>query len=357
MEVMTAKDAALNWDISQRRVAKLCEEGRIAGAEMLGNHMWVIPKDANKPIDGRIIRYANDKKIKPFIKWVGGKGQILDEIRKNYPPELGKSIKKYAEPFVGGGAVLFDVLANYDLDEVYISDSNPELINLYENIQKNVGALIKMLKIREEKYLALNEEERKLYYYEVRNTYNSYIGSSKNSLEKAVCFMFLNKTCFNGLYRVNRKGEFNVPMGAYTKPLICDENNLRAVSKALKKVRIVCGDYHDCDEFVDKNTFVYFDPPYRPLNATSSFTAYTENDFDDEDQKELAEFIKKLNERGAYVMASNSDPKNVNPEDDFFEDLYKKSKMKINRISASRAINSKGSARGKISELLICSIL
>ena len=171
--------------------------------------------------------------------------------------------------------------------------------------------------------------------------------------EIASLFIFLNRTCFNGLYRVNSKGEYNVPIGSYKAPLICDEDNLRQVSQALSRVQIVCGDYRNSNFFVDSNTFVYFDPPYRPLNATSNFTAYTENAFDDKSQSELAEYIQELSDRGAYVLASNSDPKNINPEDDFFDDLY--SRMRIMRISASRMINSNASSRGKISELLISS--
>ena len=171
--------------------------------------------------------------------------------------------------------------------------------------------------------------------------------------EIASLFIFLNRTCFNGLYRVNSKGEYNVPIGSYKAPLICDMDNLRQVSEALSNVTIVCGDYRKSDDFVDSNTFVYFDPPYRPLNATSSFTAYTENAFDDKAQAELAEYIQQLSDRDAYVVASNSDPKNTDPDDDFFDELY--SKMKIMRIFASRMINSNASSRGKISELLICS--
>ena len=163
--------------------------------------------------------------------------------------------------------------------------------------------------------------------------------------------IFLNKTCFNGLFRVNKKGLFNVPMGAYKNPLICDEINLRAVSEKLQKVTIVCGDYRKSAEFIDKNTFVYFDPPYRPITDTASFTAYTENLFNDEEQVELAHFVDDMHRKGAKIVVSNSDPKNSNTQDDFFDNIY--STHKIKRVEATRMINCNSEARGKIKELLI----
>ena len=289
---------------------------------------------------------------KPFIKWVGGKGQLLPEINKLYPIELGKNINKYAEIFLGGGAVLFDILSKYKLDEVYISDKNLELINTYKSIRDNVDILIKSLKEMEEQYIPLNNEDRKIYYYEKREEYNSLkINSEMNNIEKAILFIFLNKTCFNGLYRVNKKGKFNVPMGAYKKPKICDEENLKNVSMALKKVKIVYADYRESEEFIDNKTFVYIDPPYRPLNITSSFTSYTENDFSDKEQIELAEYINVLNKKGAKIVISNSDPKNNDIDDNFFDKLYKN--YNINRVKATRMLNSNASLRGAINELLI----
>lgn len=289
---------------------------------------------------------------KPFIKWVGGKGQLLSEINKLYPVELGKNINKYAEIFVGGGAVLFDILSKYKLDEVYISDKNLELINTYKSIRDDVGILIKLLKEMEEQYTSLNNENRKLYYYEKRREYNNLkINIEENNIEKAVLFIFLNKTCFNGLYRVNKKGEFNVPIGTYKKPKICDEENLKNVSMALKKVKIVYADYRESEEFIDNKTFVYIDPPYRPLNITSSFTSYTENDFSDKEQIELAEYINVLNKKGAKIVISNSDPKNNDIDDNFFDKLYKN--YNINRVKATRMLNSNANLRGAINELLI----
>lgn len=350
MDYISAKEAANLWGISQRRVAALCSNDRIPGSEMIGN-MWLIPKTAEKPDDGRSSRYENETKLKPFLKWAGGKGQLLEEIRKKYPDSLGNSIKKYAEPFVGGGAVLFDILSNYEMDEVYISDSNRELICTYQNIRDNIDELIEILQEYEEKYIPLAEDERKTIYYENRKKFNELKTNHRECTELAALFIFLNRTCFNGLYRVNAKGEYNVPMGSYKKPCICDERNLRNISSAMKNITIVCGDYHNSDDFIDDNTFVYFDPPYRPLSESSSFTAYTENDFNDRDQEYLAQYISELSDKGAYVVASNSDPKNTNPDDDFFDNLYKD--FAIERIYATRMINSKASERGKITELLI----
>jgi DNA adenine methylase len=350
MNYMSAKEAAELWGISQRRVAILCSEQRIPNAEMIGN-MWIIPKDATKPIDGRSIRHMKEKRMKPFVKWAGGKGQLIYEIRKQYPKGLGDTIRKYAEPFVGGGAVLFDILNEYELDEVYISDINAELINTYQVLRDDADALISRLSQYQDEYLPLSDDSRKEYYYKKRKRFNELKCQDVLDTEIASLFIFLNRTCFNGLYRVNSKGEYNVPIGSYKAPLICDEYNLRQVSKALSGVTIVCGDYRESIDFIDNNTFVYFDPPYRPLNATSSFTAYTENVFDDKAQSELAKYIQQLSDRGAYVVASNSDPKNIDPDDDFFDGLY--SKMKIMRITASRMINSDAGSRGKISELLI----
>ncbi|MEG1413429.1 MAG: DNA adenine methylase [Acidaminococcaceae bacterium] len=354
MQYISAKATARKWEISQRRVAVLCAEKRIVGATKVGN-MWLIPSKAMKPIDARSSQYMekSKQKLKPFVKWAGGKGQLLTEIRKVYPAQLGKTITKYAEPFVGGGAVLFDVLSNYELDSLYISDINAELINTYKIIRDDIDKLIERLSLIQLEYLAMEIEQRKLYYYDKRFVFNGLKINldERTNVEKAALFIFLNKTCFNGLYRVNKKGLFNVPMGAYKTPCICDAENLRNISQALKKVIIVCGDYRKSVTFIDQNTFVYFDPPYRPLTETASFTSYTEQIFDDQAQKELAYFVAQMSEQGAKIVASNSDPKNSNAEDDFFDVLY--SEHKINRIEATRMINCNGSSRGKISELLI----
>ncbi|MBR5486754.1 MAG: Dam family site-specific DNA-(adenine-N6)-methyltransferase [Phascolarctobacterium sp.] len=352
MKYMTAKEAAEKWNISQRRVAVLCTEKRIANAEMLGN-MWLIPKNAEKPQDARSLRYFDDKKIKPFLKWAGGKSQILETIKQNFPAGFGKTIRKYAEPFVGGGAVLFEILANYDLDEIMIADINRELVNSFVVVRDNVDELIDLLGYMQDEFLPLSTEGRKEYYYNKRELFNKLKQDESNSMSVALAalFIFLNKTCFNGLYRVNSKGGFNVPMGAYKNPLICDIENLQLISQKLQKVKIVCGDYRESSEFIDENTFVYFDPPYRPLTTTSSFTSYNEVVFTDCNQEELAEYINLLNERQAKILLSNSDPKNYDEEDNFFDNLY--ANYNIKRIEATRMINSKSTGRGKIKELLI----
>ena len=354
MAFMTAREASTLWGISQRRVAIFCSEDRVEGAKLMGN-MWLIPQDAQKPNDARSLRFQSKTPatVKPFLKWAGGKAQILGNIRLKYPAELGKTVTKYAEPFVGGGAVLFDILSNYSIKEIYISDINRELILTYQKIRDDIEDLISMLKEIESIYIGADESERKEIYYDKRKRFNTLKLENNESTEIAALFIFLNKTCFNGLYRVNSKGEFNVPQGSYKNPSICDEENLKAVSEKLKNVQIVCGDYKESESFIDENTFVYFDPPYRPLTDSANFTSYTKDGFGDNEQIKLAHYINELSERGAYVIASNSDPKNANEGDDFFDELY--AKHKIFRINASRAINSLGSKRGKVSELLIAS--
>lgn len=290
---------------------------------------------------------------KPFVKWAGGKSQILDDIRAKYPAGLGKSITKYAEPFVGGGAVLFDVLSLYELESVYISDINSELITTYIVIRDNPDALISLLYSMQCYYWQADKDARKVFYYEMRERFNKIKIEQCDSIEAAALFIFLNRTCFNGLYRVNSKGYFNVPMGSYNKPTICDVENIKAVSACLQGVQIVCGDYRMSRDFMDNKTFAYFDPPYRPLSQTSSFTAYAQDGFGDSEQTELAHFIDEICDKGAFVIASNSDPKNTNADDEFFDELY--SKYRITRISANRMINSSAYGRGKINELLITS--
>lgn len=353
LSFISAKEAAEKWNISQRRVSVLCSENRINGAMMVGN-MWIIPSNAEKPLDKRTVRYEKSKTVtlKPFVKWVGGKSQLVEQIEKMLPTDGERLLTKYAEPMVGGGALFFSILSKYDFEELYIGDINAELINAYRAVKNDVDNLIAKLNEMQMLFLPMDENGRKYYYYTIRDRFNSTILSEETSTEKAAQFIFLNKTCFNGLYRVNRKGQFNVPMGAYKNPNICDDENLRNIHKALQNVTIVCGDYSLSKSFIDKDTFVYVDPPYRPISETSGFTAYNTDVFDDEEQIRLAKFIDEINLSGAKIVLSNSDPKNVNEEDNFFDDLYKN--YKINRVEANRAINSKGDKRGKINELLIC---
>ena len=353
LSFISAKEAAEKWEISQRRVAILCSENRRDGAMMVGN-MWIIPSTAEKPIDKRTVRYEKETKteLKPFLKWVGGKSQLINEIEKLLPVDGEKVLTKYAEPMVGGGALLFSVLSKYDFEELYISDINAELINAYIVVRDNIDLLVEKLTEMQAIFLPMNENGRKYFYYNARDKFNALQLSQETAVEKAALFIFLNKTCFNGLYRVNKKGQFNVPMGAYKNPTICDENNLRNISNALQNVEIVCGDYTLSESFIDNNTFVYIDPPYRPISETSAFTSYNSDSFDDNEQIRLSQYIERIDKVGAKVVLSNSDPKNVNPDDMFFDDLYKS--FKIHRVEATRAINSKAEKRGKISELLIC---
>lgn len=289
--------------------------------------------------------------LKPFLKWAGGKSQLLNEIKKYYR-FANSEVTKYAEPFIGGGAVLFDILSLYDLKEVYISDINADLINTYKVIRDNIDALIISLKKLSNEFLPLDMTARKEYYLSKRKLFNTINSDdSSESILKAALMIFLNKTCFNGLFRVNKKGHFNVPMGVYKNPLICDEDNLRAISKKLQNVTIVCGDYKKSADFIDNHTFVYFNPPYRPITKTSSFTAYTNQSFDDKNQVELANFVSLLDKKGAKIVVSNSDPKNTNCADNFFDEIY--SSCSIKRVDATRMINSKSEGRGKIKELLI----
>ena len=289
---------------------------------------------------------------KPFVKWVGGKSQLLEEIRKKYP----QKIEKYCEPFVGGGAVLFDILQKFQPKEVLINDINKELINTYLQVKNHCEELINQLNELQTQYKKLGQEDRKVLFYEKRTRYNELKvnGDELENLEKATLFIFLNKTCFNGLYRVNSKGLFNVPFNNAKNPLICDAENLRSCSQVLQNVILKTGDYKECESFIDEKTFVYIDPPYRPLTQTSAFTSYSENQFLDKEQIELAQFIDNIAKKGSTILASNSDPKNSNEEDDFFDNLY--SNFEIERVSASRMINANPEKRGAIREILISNI-
>ena len=293
------------------------------------------------------------EKIRPFVKWAGGKGSLIPQLNNFYPYELKNGIiKKYIEPFVGGGAVLIDILQKYDIQEVYAFDINIDLINSYNVIKCNVEELINNLKQMETEYLQLGQEERKNYFYNMRDEYNNYeLEENEQNIQRTAQFIYLNRTCFNGLYRVNKNGKFNVPVGSYKNPTICDEENLRQLSQLIQNVQFQYGDYSKSMDYVTENTFVYFDPPYRPLNVTSGFTSYTKEDFNDENQKELARFYGELNVRNVKLMLSNSNPKNINKEDTFFDNIYQG--FNINQIQASRMINANSNGRGKISEILV----
>ncbi|MCL1901298.1 MAG: DNA adenine methylase [Firmicutes bacterium] len=289
---------------------------------------------------------------KPFVKWAGGKGQLIEKLNMLYPHELvnGK-IKTYIEPFVGGGAVLFDVLQKFNIAKAVIIDLNKELMNCYRCIKVSVNKIIEQLEMLQKTFIDLSVEERAKYFLSVRKKYNSIRLNGQYDFEKSADFIFLNKTCFNGLYRVNSRGEFNVPFGKYKNPLICDRENLLLINKLLQKVEILYGDYSKCKDFADKDTFVYFDPPYRPITNTQSFVGYSQDGFNDNNQKELAEFVKELAKKGCKFMLSNSDPKNEDQTDNFFDDLY--ISFDIKRINAKRMINCQADKRGDITEIVV----
>ena len=290
--------------------------------------------------------------VKPFVKWAGGKNSLIPQLTKYYPLELKDgTIERYIEPFVGGGAVLIDILQKYEVKEAYAFDINKDLINCYNVIKTNVENLIQELDKKEKEFLILDNDARQQYFYNIRTEYNSYTLNEDINVKRASEFIFLNRTCFNGLYRVNKDGKFNVPCGKYKNPTICDSNNLRNLSNLIKNVTFEYGDYKKSESFVNENTFVYFDPPYRPLSITSGFTSYTKEDFNDDNQKELANYFYKLDLKNAKLMLSNSNPKNVNEDDNFFDNIYKG--FVINEVSAKRMINANAKGRGEISELLI----
>ena len=295
----------------------------------------------------------SQKNLKPILKWAGGKTQLLTDITHAFPDEFGNSINKYAEPFVGGGAVLFYVLSNYKLDSIYISDINAELMNMYSVIRDNAHDLIDILNKYQSEYDTSSKDDRKQYYYDKRYDFNKLIltGESKKGINSAALFIFLNRTCFNGLYRANKQGLFNVPQGQQNNPVICNSDNILSVASALSNVEIVCGDYKKSKSFIDNKTLVYLDPPYRPLKGRDSFISYTELEFDDSCQRELAGYIEDLDAKGAHIILSNSDPKNVDNDDEFFDELY--AGYDIQRILAKRKINRNADSRGYITELLI----
>jgi len=291
---------------------------------------------------------------KPFIKWVGGKTQLLGDIKKSLPKLLNKRENiTYIEPFVGGGAVLFWILQEYhNITKAVINDINAELICTYRIIRNDVNSLISELNNLQAAYLPLSPENRKDFFLKERSVFNS---KSTSDIQTAALFIFLNRTCFNGLYRVNSKGEFNVPHGKYTNPRICDEATLRADSELLQKVEILCGDFAQTGKYAGKDVLYYFDPPYRPLTETAAFTSYATGGFNDAEQTRLRDFCDEIAGNKSMFVASNSDPQNVDSEDKFFDKLYEM--FNIKRVSAARMINSKGDGRGAISEIMISNII
>ena len=290
---------------------------------------------------------------KPFLKWAGGKRQLITTIEGVLPKNI-EELDTYIEPFIGGGALLFHFLEKNQFKNWHISDINPELILCYKRIKDSVKLVNTALNKLISEYPTDNEN-RATFFYGIRSQWNSNLDienmSKMKQCERVAQTIFLNKTCFNGLFRLNRKGEFNVPTGKYVNPSFPSNKDLIAVSKALSNVKIHLGAYDSAIDWIEGETLVYFDPPYRPLSKTSSFVSYSKGDFNDEDQNNLAEFCNTLNDRNVKFILSNSDPKNTVPDDDFFDDLY--SNFTIQRVHAGRAINSNPKKRGKITELLV----
>ena len=293
----------------------------------------------------------SEVKAKPFVKWAGGKGQLLEQLDRLLPSDLAKRKGLvYVEPFVGGGAMLFHMLAKYpNIERALVNDLNDDLVTCYRIVKAKPEELIAELKTLQDEFWAKNDEQtRKAMYLAKRERYNL---RKSNDVETAALFIFLNRTCFNGLYRVNSKGAYNVPFGKAQRPLICDVTTIRADSKLLQKVEIMCGDFAGVTNGIAGKAFFYFDPPYRPLTQTAAFTAYSKDGFGDDEQERLAGLCRMLDEKGHQWLLSNSDPHNVNSRDMFFEKLYEG--FEVKRVSASRAINSKADGRGKITELAI----
>jgi DNA adenine methylase len=295
---------------------------------------------------------------RPFLKWAGGKSQLLAQLESFFPPHLESGeINRYVEPFIGSGAVFFHLAQTYPVETFAIADVNPELILAYCTVQRDVNSLIESLAEIGGRYLRLGETERRNFYYAVRERFNSQSSAidrlqfSAAWVERTSMLIFLNRTGYNGLFRLNSRGEFNVPFGRYRNPRLLDERNLRAVAGLLQGVQIRFSDFEAIEEWVDPNTLVYFDPPYRPISGTAHFTSYSKEGFDEGQQLRLAAFYHRLDKTGARLMLSNSDPRGNDPEDDFFERAY--AGYRIERLSAKRNINSVANKRGPITELLI----
>jgi len=299
-----------------------------------------------------------DVGAKPFLKWAGGKGQLLERFQELYPKELKEGkIKTFYEPFLGSGAVFFDVAQHYNIEHAYLYDINEELILTYRVIQKDVSKLLDFLYRYQKNYLKLDKKQRQKFFYDQRTNYNlqrfniDYDRYSEQWFPRAAQLIFLNRTCFNGLYRVNSKGEFNSPAGDYENPTICDEQNLLAVHQVLQIAVIKKADFKEVVNDLKASSFVYFDPPYRPISKTASFKAYSKHDFTDNEQIQLANLFRKLDKKGNLLMLSNSDPKNHDPNDNFFDEIYRD--YNIIRIPAKRMINSDPTKRGAINEIVV----
>ncbi len=290
-------------------------------------------------------------KAKPFIKWVGGKNQLIQQLEALLPSDFSKRENiTYIEPFVGGGAMLFHMLQTHkNIKHAVINDINPDLIICYKTVRDQPKELVRSLaSIQEDYYSVKCEEAKKEYYLRMRDRYNA---KPTDPIENTTLFFFLNRTCFNGLYRVNKAGKFNVPCGRYKRPLICDADTIYADSRLLQHVTILTGDFEQTFEYIDGTAFFYFDPPYRPLSGTSCFNDYAKEIFDDAAQIRLKLFCDRLQNVKIPFMLSNSDCLGKNGTDRFFDDLYED--YNISRVWASRHVNANGAKRGKLTELLV----
>ncbi|KDN25081.1 DNA adenine methylase [Moraxella bovoculi 237] len=294
--------------------------------------------------------------MKPFIKWAGGKNSLLDEIQKRLPDFVYSQDFCLVEPFVGGGAVSLWALSDLPhLKQLIINDYNADLINVYQVIKNHPDDLIWYIESLQNDYNQLTDlESKKPYFYHKRDIFNTRSG---NNIEQAGLFIFLNKSAFNGLYRVNKNNQFNVPIGSYKSPKFIDKDNILTISQKLQNTQILTGDFELVLSYLpnDLPCVFYIDPPYRPISDTASFTAYSDSGFDDNEQKRLAKFCQKIDKMGHHFLLSNSDPKNHNTNDDFFDELY--ANFNINRIQANRSIGANGKSRKFISEILVDNVL
>jgi DNA adenine methylase len=312
----------------------------------------------NLPASGTKTNAVSPVLARPFLKWAGGKSQLLEKFQSLYPPELREGkIRTYYEPFLGSGAVFFHVAQQYAIKQACLYDINEELILAYSVVQSDVNSLLEILSRYQKKYKKLDKEKRHQFFYAQRSDYNSkrfttnYKKYSEQWVQRAAQLIFLNRTCYNGLYRVNSKGEFNSPVGDYVNPTICDEPNLLAVNKVLAIAEIKKADFTQVKKDLKSKSFVYFDPPYRPISKTANFKAYSKHEFADSEQQKLANLFTELDNQGARLMLSNSDPKNINPRDNFFDELY--AAYEITRVPARRMINSDSTKRGRINEIVV----
>ena len=292
---------------------------------------------------------------KPFLKWAGGKTQLIEEIKNNLPKSINKRPFTFIEPFVGSGAVFFWMMERFpNIEKAVINDINRDLTDCYITIKEDLNDLINILSKYQTEYHAIfdDKEKSKEYYYDKRALFNTRNSTRTN---QSALFIFLNKTCFNGLYRVNSKNLYNVPIGrSASLPNICNSENLKVVSEVLQRTIILNGDYTETLKYANDNALFYFDPPYKPLSETSSFNSYAKDVFNDAEQIRLKEFCETLNNIGHQWILSNSDMKNVNPDDNFFDDLYEE--FNIFRVNARRSINSNANKRGNLTELLITNL-